>query len=397
MDLALPDVLHGGEVGSFAENTIRTRLPAIARRIFRENQLSASVAAQLEALIADIPHTSLSPIADNAPDVDSWNAALAPYTGASWLEAPWFVVETYFYRRVIAATRYFHGGIDPFSLQKRLGLNTSSAPIAALAGRLAAWLAGNSPPTALAPLLTIALWGNQADLSLWPADAAAHAAAETLHTDETQIIVNDTAAVAAYLARPTPRIDLVADNAGYELVCDLALVDLLLHGGLAHQVVVHVKLHPTFVSDATEADVHATIAHLGTAADAPTRAFGTRLQAALDAHRLQLQCHPFWTSPLVGWEMPADLYSTLSHTRLLISKGDANYRRWLGDRRWPFSLPFSRVVHYTPAPLLALRTCKSNLIVGLDPLKPAELAACDPGWLTNGRWGVIQFSAATPP
>ncbi len=57
-------------------------------------------------------------------------------------------------------------------------------------------------------------------------------------------------------------VDLVMDNAGFELVADLALADFLLSAGLADRVRLRVKRHPWFVSDTTVRDVWWTIQQL---------------------------------------------------------------------------------------------------------------------------------------
>jgi hypothetical protein len=157
----------------------------------------------------------------------------------------------------------------------------------------------------------------------------------------------------------------------------------------------HAKLHPTYVSDATEADVRATIAALSAEEHPATRALGQRLQMALSDNRLVLRSHPFWTSPLDMWDMPAELRREFGASTLVISKGDMNYRRLLGDRHWPFETPFADLLGYFPAPLLALRTLKSELIVGLARGEAEKIAQSDPHWLTDGQWGVIQFFTAT--
>ena len=52
---------------------------------------------------------------------------MAPYQGQNWLSAPWFVVETWFFRRILEATGYFQPGsgqgIDPYGPQKEAGLD----------------------------------------------------------------------------------------------------------------------------------------------------------------------------------------------------------------------------------------------------------------------------------
>lgn len=46
---------------------------------------------------------------------------------------------------------------------------------------------------------------------------------------------------------------------------------------------------------------------------------------------------------------------------LVFVKGDANYRRLIGDRLWPTDTPFSDVAGYFPTRLCALRTLKAEL------------------------------------
>jgi len=241
-------------------------------------------------------------------------------------------------------------------------------------------------------LLLIALWGNRADLSLWPAgETGAHTPD---NPTEAFLLADDSDAVIAHLRRAAAprRVDFLTDNAGFELVCDLALADFLLATGTAQKIIFHLKAHPTFVSDALADDVRDTFAFLATLGGDAAQ-FSARLTAHLTHNRLQLRPDFFWNSPLVFWEMPPDLRRNLSAACLVISKGDANYRRLLGDCHWAFDTPFSDVVGYFPAPLVALRTFKSEVAAGLPSAAPESLSRQDPAWLTNGKRGVIQFSA----
>jgi hypothetical protein len=99
----------------------------------------------------------------------------------------------------------------------------------------------------------------------------------------------------------------------------------------------------------------------------------------------------FWTSPLAFWEIPDTLKKELSHSNLIIIKGDANYRRLLGDRHWNFTTKISDIVCYLPAPMVALRTLKSEVAAGIKPEVLEEVVKSDSAWLTNGQWGVVQF------
>jgi hypothetical protein len=51
---------------------------------------------------------------------------------------------------------------------------------------------------------------------------------------------------------------------------------------------------------------------------------------------------------------------------------------------------FTEVTNHFPTSVVALRTFKSELIVGLAPGQAAAVAAIDPAWLVNGQRGVIQ-------
>jgi hypothetical protein len=134
-----------------------------------------------------------------------------------------------------------------------------------------------------------------------------------------------------------------------------------------------------------------TIEFLLEAGDVRVRDFGCRLQSHLESGQLELKDDLFWNSPLSMWDMPEGLSHELSAEKLVLVKGDANYRRLLGDRHWPFTTSFDEIMAYFPSPIAALRTLKSELACGLAPNQVEEVARQDPQWLVNGRWGVIQL------
>jgi len=396
--LPIPEPIRGHEPGTWACATITGRLPEIAARIPRENKLSLAAVNAIERLIAEMPDAPIRIIEEpEAADAAEWQRYTEPFVGWNWLDPPWFFVENYFYRRILEATGYFHAGLfqgyDPFHHTKEQGLTSSHETVAALAARLGGWSKEGWQVEVFAGLLTIALWGNQGDLSLWPAGAADRPD----HSDPLQagahILADDTLAVYNHLTEHFGgRIDLITDNAGYEFVADLCLVDYLLATGAARRVVLNVKSHPYFVSDVTRPDVEKTLTFFLESEYVEVQALGERLRDWEIDGRLQVQTHPFWTSPLVAWEMPADLRDELSRSTLLIFKGDANYRRLLGDRHWPHTTPFDAIVCHLPAPTLALRTLKAELAAGLQPEQIERLDHEEPNWMVNGRWGVIQLS-----
>lgn len=395
----LPPPLRGTDPDSFTHQTITVRWPHILRRTMKETEFPARINERVQSLIDDLPDAPIRPLGDpGAPDAALWNERIAPHRGQSWLEAPWFFGETYLYRRLLEATGYFQPGptwhVDPFAEQKRRGYAESVDAVRALAQARAEALEWNGDTrTELVRLLKTALWGNQADLSMW---GAGEEAPDHLGTgdEDAHLLADDTTAALDHLdtlGRPA-RIDVWADNAGFELVTDLALADGLLTAGLADPLVLHVKAHPTFVSDAMVGDVHGTLDRLAADEAPATQALAERLHDAIAGGRLQLRDPFAWTSPLRAREFPETVNAELARADLVISKGDANYRRLLSDRHWAFTTPFDEVVSYFPAPLLALRTLKAEVACGLAPEQVTRLDEQHPDWLTSGEWGVIQFA-----
>lgn len=397
--LPIPGPLCGNEEGTWASSTIKERLPAIARRALLEDHLDTHSRSKIEALIREIPYSPLKPIDDlAAPDQDAWNQALQPHLGMNWLDAPWFVVETYFYRRIIQAIGYFESlardvRIDPFKSQKEMGLLAAQK---AMKGSCSSESFSNEDQVGdvLADLMLRVLWGNRADLSLWPVEEDPGHSNRHLVSGTDRVLVDQRAQAVQYLtglkAEPG-RLDFILDNVGVELMLDLCLVDFLLRRSLATKVVLHLKLHPTFVSDATIADYHQTLASWRDSSLKPIADFGSRLARYGRDQRIELAADPFWTSPLSMWEMPLSLKRSLSASKLVVGKGDANYRRLLGDRHWEYSTPIESIVSYFPAPLLIIRSLKAEVAAGLPQGATDTLATIDSDWMTNGDWGVIHF------
>ena len=66
-------------------------------------------------------------------------------------------------------------------------------------------------------------------------------------------------------------------------------------------------------------------------------------------------------------EMPVHLHKELASAGLVLVKGDVNYRRLLDDRHWPPTTRMEAVCAYFPAPFVALRTLKGEIMAGLQP------------------------------
>jgi uncharacterized protein with ATP-grasp and redox domains len=367
------------------------RVPAIVDQVLARNaDYPAEVRAELAALSAALRQDAPLPASHvKGPDPRAWSQALAERRGESWLATDWFFAETYLYRRVIDAVELWSTERDPFRPHKREEY-AGVAHAQALAGALdialgsAAGAARADPRERTQRLLLAAVFGNRADLSFSTSSGDWRAQAGDL-------LLDDSEATAHLLHETTGMLHIVADNAGTELSVDLVLCDYCLHV-LGADVVLHVKQHPTFVSDATRADVLWFLEHAAWQAwGGVAQACRERLLAALASRRLQIAPHPFWNGPLSLWELPPDLEQQFFGARLVVLKGDANYRRALGDAIWPADTPFAHATAYFPAPLLSLRTLKSDPIVGLSLERAALLDQTSPKWRVDGQRGIASL------
>ncbi|WP_354641666.1 damage-control phosphatase ARMT1 family protein [Kitasatospora camelliae] len=380
-------VIRSDVPGSFARAVFHDRHPELVRQVLGALPYGPVERAAVERLLVESTTGVLEPLGEDAQDAARWLEWGGGLWGKPWGEAPFLWAESYFYRRLLDATGYFRPGawqgVDPFAPFKAAELAGEAVDeeLAALGG-----LDGLPGARRAEALLSSALWGNRADLSF-------RITAGTGGATASDLLVDDSATLWAELERAGGgRVCVVADNAGRELLPDLVLIDHLLSGGLAAQVVLYVKPQPYFVSDATMADVLAAVGRLRTAPCPAAGAVGGRLWQAMNSGTLVVRTDPFFCAPLPFHDMPAALRGELSGAKLTILKGDLNYRRLVGDRLWPPTTPFAGAVSHFPSPVAALRTLKSDVIVGLDATTAARLDGTGTAWRTSGRHAVIQVA-----
>jgi len=392
----LPPPVLGSEPGSFARYTLEVRLPRIVEETIELNAFPHDIRSALQELKAEVLDGSIRRLHETTPDQAFWELASQPYIGHQWLEAPWYWAEVFFYRRILEATRYFQPRdasgqpspwhhFDPYTARKQTEWEPHAGP--RVVGAILEDLSP-APYARFEGLLHASLWGNRADLTHNIANQVGSLA--QLERERSKLLVDDTRPTWELLRQKPPGgLVIITDNAGTELLADLALADFILQQGLAEQISLHLKPQPFFVSDAMPADVLAGLQALERGGGA-ARALAQQVQVHLDSQRLQLVTHWFYATSLFYFQLPADLMDELSAAGLVILKGDVNYRRLLGDAHWPPTTSFEGVTAYFPAPLLALRTLKAELIVGLWPGQAEALQAGDPHWLVNGQRGLIQ-------
>ncbi len=385
----LPTLILTSEADSFAQRTFAVRIPRIIEETIELNSFSGDIRSALEELRIEILSGTIRGLREETPDKPFWDGVSRPYLGRTWLDIPWYWGEAFMYRRVLEATGYFVPGpmygVDPYAATKATEWKPDAAP------RFASLVLEEAPPETPARferLLHASLWGNRTDLSYNV--AAQMGRAIRLEDERSNLLVNDTEQVWEYLTqKPQRRLGIITDNAGTELLMDLALTDFILSEGLTERVDLHLKPQPFFVSDAMPDDVEAGLIALKTGEDA-ARALEERLRSHLDTQRLRLRTHWHYATSLFYFQLPNDLHKELALLDLVILKGDVNYRRLVGDVHWPPTTPFEGVTAYFPAPVVALRTMKAELIVGLEEGEAERLWEGDPEWMVNGRRGLIQ-------
>jgi uncharacterized protein with ATP-grasp and redox domains len=223
----------------------------------------------------------------------------------------------------------------------------------------------------------ICLWGNATDLSLLTTltydDIQKLQGSEARKAAEQNIVVNDLPAAWEILSKTRKtrkneerRVDIILDNAGFELFVDLILAGYLLSTGLATTIVLHPKSIPWFVSDVLPNDFIDLISALANPQEffttpddkddlksngqAPTplsekevnelKFLFEQWSAFHGDGKLIIRPNRFWTAGGSFWRLPheaPDLLDDLKSSELVIFKGDLNYRKLTGDVCLPIS------------------------------------------------------------
>jgi len=273
---------------------------------------------------------------------------------------------------------------DVFSVQKTSTFRSSRPAVLELASRyndltkqISSQSKTSSQPTAeqteaekvlFTEMCEICLWGNATDLSLLTNlsydDIQKLQGSAARKAQEKNIIANDFSAAFATLhaakasGKTDRRVDIVLDNAGFELYVDLLLAGYLLQSGLATTIVLHPKNIPWFVSDVVPRDFAALFSVLLNAKnfyETPTEDDKNRnvTPAALSKEeeeavaalaqnwselyaegKIVLRPNAFWTEGGSFWRLPSSapaLFEDLKESELVIFKGDLNYRKLVGD------------------------------------------------------------------
>ncbi|XP_015447869.1 protein-glutamate O-methyltransferase isoform X3 [Pteropus alecto] len=424
--------------GSFAYLTIKDRIPQILTKAidtlhrhkseFFEKHGEKGMEAEKKAisllsklrneLQTDKP---IIPLVEKFADTDIWNqylehqqSLLSESDGKPrWFYSPWLFVECYMYRRIHEAVIQSPpiDDFDVFKESKEQNFFESQESIIALGTHLQELLKTiedldeNNLKNEFFKLLQISLWGNKCDLSLSSGNTISQKTniINSLEHFRPFILVNDMEHLWSLLSNrkktrgkgTVSRVDIVLDNSGFELVTDLILADFLLSSKLATEVHFYGKTIPWFVSDTTIHDFNWLIEQVKHSNHKHLSKCGVDWENYIKMGRWVYHDHIFWTLPhefCAMSQVAPDLYAELQKAHLILFKGDLNYRKLTGDRKWEFTIPFHQALNgFHPAPLCSIRTLKAEIQVGLQPGQGEQLTASDPNWLTTGKYGVFQF------
>ncbi|KAF2273810.1 DUF89-domain-containing protein [Westerdykella ornata] len=464
-----------GDATSFAYVSARERWPVIITQgiddvhrsiwasedeeLIREGKWIVSELARLKY---ELQHDrKLSPIPDDGEgDIAAYNKELEALGNPKWHFVPWLYSECYLYRRISSIFKHTQKwkSYDLFARQKMSTFKSSRPAVLELAARYKDIVTELESKHTLkgvhnqeeleeaekilfTEMCEICLWGNATDLSLLTnlsyEDIQKLQGSEARKASEKNIIVNhlgkafDVLTAAQRSGKKERRVDIVLDNAGFELFVDLILAGYLLAAGLATTIVLHPKSIPWFVSDVLPQDFAALISaladpqkfystlsdddkHSGSAPSPLSEPEVSNLKFLFEhwsrfhaEGQLVLRPNTFWTAGGSFWRLPKtepSLLEDLKESELVIFKGDLNYRKLTADAAWPATTPFAEAI----GPLgpgsgirvLALRTCKADVVVGLpegedERIKATEGGGGDSGarkWAWSGKWAVVQFS-----
>ncbi|KAK6756421.1 hypothetical protein RB195_014686 [Necator americanus] len=430
---ALPPKLNGIKEGTFVFFTISERWPKTIAKIVDHihckrlsfiQQYGQEADADVKSIIADLSEIRyrmttdkpLENISDTSYSYEMWNKALSDLRqkhGAdevSWFKTDWLFTECYMYRRIIGSiikTKYLKS-FDCFREQKIEGFNSHLEQIRDGINYMfsvAEKLNEQQERETIEVLLKMCLWGNKADLSLSCGESTTmrQSPIEAARVLDAYILCNDfkTAIDSFFLKlkpcrKGTRQLHIVLDNAGPELMGDLIFAEYLMETKLVDKTVLHGKEYPYFVSDATGGDFEWTLSELNKIGGIFQKMY-QRLSERVKKDELVFRDHRFWTYPQPYCEMKSmapDLYAQLSEASIIIFKGDLNYRKLVADRDWPYETPLKTALcGFLPAPLLALRTLKSETVAGL-PEDIAERMRQEPDrkWMTTGEYGIAELA-----
>ena len=330
--------------------------------------------------------------------------------------------EKYFYYLISQAVSQHENGFDPFAIHKfeRLTNRPTAKYIQDVAYKLIEFVDvdvsdTNQLKSQLSTLLEVCLWSSQAQVlamtstendpdnngnsniglssnkkrragfNNWIRRNRKHILNDDIDTIVDQLVILQE-------QKEDRCVDIIVDKCGASLIADLLLGHVL----LTYKLVTKVRYHTSAYSDrpdsVTNIDISGHCEHLADPTKSQDiwaiRHFGEALKKHVLMNEFEFIEGLFWCQPQPFWDMPQHIQSRIQDSKMVFVKGDANYRRLLGERDWPMDTPASDILSYWPVPVCALRTFESNNVgCGLNAKQQSVLI--DP--VKASSYGIIQF------
>ena len=382
-----PTYVNSSLANTFAGRTLRKRLPSILKSVIKKNRYRKEPKQNLKQLLNELPYAQIKPFDYiNNEEEKYWQALFEEFAETPWIDLPFYLAEALFYRKILKATNWYDNHKDPFLKHKEENLEAQAKSIHQLLGNTKKLLDQPFNEEDFIYLLKQNLWGNQADLSLFYDGNIPESSANK----QEYLLHDDSIACSKYISKGCQQIDFLIDNVGIELVGDICLAIYLLKHEKAQSINFHVKAAPLFVSDAMEVDVRLQIENI-TEQHSKFASIAMLFNEFVEAGKIQVLPDLYWNSPLFYNWLPPHLEENFKKSSLTISKGDAHYRRFLQDSMWNHDEPLNTVIDFFGTPLWLLRTLKSEVLAGVENNAVIKAEKLDKNWLTNGKFGVIQF------
>ncbi|KAH8405767.1 hypothetical protein KR215_008391 [Drosophila sulfurigaster] len=407
---------------SYAYSTLQNELPVVLTKVidsitkdknelvtqFAPNNFVQNSREELKIIIGLISRLKYELQTDkpfqqfngDEPDREQWNNFIThlPEDCRTFYRGCWMHTQSYMYRKLYSFVEnsIFLKEFDFFAKIKEHSLTRSQDAILSLS-KYTRRTENNLDM--FSELLKYNLWSNRNDLEDDDAHIFNMRVLEDFTTLDDCIIANNATDIWNCLCNKKSdrhQVDIVLDSAGYELFNDFLLAEYIIEKGMADKVCFHVKAHPGFVSNATARDFHFTLEYLSNHADYIISLLGQKFLEFYKEGKFELAATSyFWTSPNAFHRMRSlepELYTNLQRSKLIIFKGDLNYRKLLSDVCWESSQDIKTCLGgFIPSNLCALRIIKSEVICGLRAGVCDDLLKQEPQWMSSCSYGLIQY------
>ncbi|XP_023211734.1 protein-glutamate O-methyltransferase-like [Centruroides sculpturatus] len=426
----LPERLTAKDPTSFAYVTTKDRLPVILTQVVdylcqEKNEIAKKYGEESREELKQIigylsklryeiqTNKQLIMLQTNENDAQIWNEYLSKEMlrlnrPPQWFEDEWLYTENYMYRKIREAFELSDrlNNFDPFCKKKERAL-WGSMDVIVMTMEYLHHIINNINKNEIkaikahfATFLKLSLWSNRCDLSISAGkeNVQKDCLIKQLEELNKNILVNDIDKLWEYINKTAQNsnicLDIILDNVGFELICDLCLLEFLTATKLIDKARIYVKMIPWYVSDTMEKDIYWTLNELGQVQNEKVCTLVDRYNKRLKCGEWKIEKEQFWTLPYDFSEMKIvdkALYQKLSDADIILFKGDLNYRKLVGDRKWPTTTPFHIALNnFLPSTLCALRTLKADVVTGLASGQAEKLQNFQSDWMISGEYAVIQ-------